>query len=300
MNRSINLILLLSLFMMQDNAISKSPEPTYTIDQRAGAKEFKIYDGTLYQNKPDMREYGIVEIPMVYVSKIWKGWKDMNSKQRSALPQRAVVREIAKSVNPSDGSVIVNVEHWNIRAKGSELQENVTKYVQLLEWFKQDNPKVKWGYFARPPVRDYNRSILGPEHYKYRRWQRMNDGLKPLAEVVDIIYPSLYTRYNDPASWREYAKQNIAESRRLADGKPVIAFLWPQFKKSDQNYSQEYIPAGFWREQLETVYEYADGVVIWGGWDVKRRGKADWSEDLAWWQVLKRFIRDKGIQPVEH
>jgi hypothetical protein len=203
-------------------------------------------------------------------------------------------------VNPSDGRVIINVEHWNIRAKGREQRDNVTKYVQLLDWFKQENPQLKWGYFARPPVRDYMRSILGPEHYKYQRWQRMNDGLKPLAEVVDIIYPSLYTHNNDPVSWREYAKQNIAESRRLAGGKPVIAFLWPQFKKSDQTYSQEYIPADFWRVQLETVYEHADGVVIWGGWDDKRRGKADWSEDLAWWQVLKRFIRDKSIQPVEH
>lgn len=294
------LALLIGVVSHELYAVSGSPEP---ILAEAGhppvSGDFRFYDATLYKGKPDLGRYGIIDIPVVYVSRIWKGWKNMNDRQRSALPDRLGVLETARSVHSVSGRAVIDVEHWDIRARGREIHENVGKYVQLLEWFREGNPDIEWGYFARPPVRDYKRSILGRDHHKYFRWQKMNDALKPLAKLADIIYPSLYTRYNSPSEWQEYARQNIAESRRLAGGKPVIVFLWPRFKKSDQSYSLEYIPADFWRLQLETVYELADGLVIWGGWDSRKGGRAIWSEQLVWWQELKRFLKEKAINKVE-
>jgi hypothetical protein len=40
---------------------------------------------------------------------------------------------------------------------------------------------------------------------------------------------------------------------------------------------------------LNTVYQHADGVVIWGGWG--DNGPESWNEEAPWWQVTKRFMQ---------
>jgi hypothetical protein len=40
--------------------------------------------------------------------------------------------------------------------------------------------------------------------------------------------------------------------------------------------------------ELLTVRQYADGLVIWGGWGTG--GPQPWDEDTPWWQVTKRFL----------
>ncbi|MDO9084545.1 MAG: hypothetical protein Q7U56_14825, partial [Humidesulfovibrio sp.] len=99
---------------------------------------------------------------------------------------------------------------------------------------------------------------------------------------VDIIFPSLYTFYDDPAGWKKYAIATIQEAKRY--GKPVYPFLWYQYHDSNKLLGGKPIPAAIWRMQLETCLKYADGVVIWGGY------KELWSEEAAWWQETKTFM----------
>ena len=117
---------------------------------------------------------------------------------------------------------------------------------------------------------------------KMRAWAEANDALKGLASHVDVIYPSLYTFYDDPEGWKKFAKANLQEAKRY--GKPVYAFLWPMYHDSNKLLSGKPIPADVWRMQLETCLEYADGVVIWGGY------KELWNEEAGWWKETKAFL----------
>jgi len=99
---------------------------------------------------------------------------------------------------------------------------------------------------------------------------------------VEVIFPSLYTFYNDQKSWDIYAKGMIEEARRY--NKPVYVFLWPEFHVSNRILKGKEIPAKFWRHQLELCRGLADGIVIWGGWQER------WKEDAPWWIETKAFL----------
>ncbi len=123
-------------------------------------------------------------------------------------------------------------------------------------------------------------------------------------------------------AWKAYAIANISEARKYH--KPVYAFLWPQFhdetkaclearKKQGDLTSPKIlgckdpgrdgvstIPGDYWRFQLETVYELADGLVIWDYSKSKDEG-GDWNDltncknSSHWWFQTLDFLYDKGL-----
>ena len=125
----------------------------------------------------------------------------------------------------------------------------------------------------------------------YKQWQRENDAVSSLASDVGIIYPSLYTFYDDVDGWVRVAKENIAEARRISHGKPVMPFLWPQYHDSAHALAFQPLPKDFWERQLATVHSDADGVVIWGGWDFKNHKVSEWDEGAEWWTATKEFLQ---------
>jgi hypothetical protein len=137
------------------------------------------------------------------------------------------------------------------------------------------------GLYGILPIRDYWRAI---DPVKKLLWQAENDKLESLVDFVDVLYPCCYTFYDDRAGWVKYATANIQEARRLSKGKPVIVFLWPQYHNSNATLIGQLIPSDYWRLQLETAKQYADGVVIWGGFQVQ------WDELAPWWIETKDFI----------
>jgi len=100
---------------------------------------------------------------------------------------------------------------------------------------------------------------------------------------ADVVFPSLYTFYDNQAAWDIYAKGMIEEARRY--NKPVYVFLWPEFHVSNILLRGTNIPAKFWRHQLEFCSALADGIVIWGGW------KEKWNETADWWVETKLFMK---------
>ncbi len=115
----------------------------------------------------------------------------------------------------------------------------------------------------------------------------MDDELRPLARKVDILFPSLYTYYDDVEGWRTYARITLEEARRF--GKPVYAFLWPEFHDSNEKLKGHYLPVDFWRMEMELCYELADGIVIWGGW------QQTWDDHAPWWIETKAFLAEHGM-----
>lgn len=245
---------------------------------------FIIFDGTLYSNKPDFSAYGVQPITIVYAGKFGADWY----KSSNRLPSIEAVEAVAQEAREKGFTVVLDIEHWPLKGLPELVEDSKKKYKTVLEWFKSAAPGLTVGYYGAMPLRDYWRAIKGPVDPDYHSWQGDNDQIAPLADV-DALFPSLYTFYPDQVGWKKYAIAQIEEARRHAGGKPVYAFLCPQYHDSNRILGGQYVSQAYWKLQLETTRQYADGIVIWGGWGANNR-PAEWDESAGWWQVTKEFL----------
>jgi len=125
---------------------------------------------------------------------------------------------------------------------------------------------------------------------QYRDWKETNKELDTLATHVDVVFPSVYTFYDDLDGWKDYARQTIVESRQY--GKSVYAFLMPEFHFSNKILGNHEIPGDFWRAELELCFELADGVVLWGG-------PQHWDQNAPWWLETKSFLAAHNLTPIQ-
>ncbi len=251
---------------------------------------FRVFDGTMYSHKPDLSQHGIEPITMVYAQELWP-----EKAVTQSLPPREYVHDAIQSSlsRKTSGIIVLDIEQWRLDTE--KLQSvNIPKYKALARWAKEANPALQVGYFGMFPLPDYHRGSksLGALHYK--SWQWENARLRDLGSAVDVLFPEAYT---PPAlkreDWVTYAQSVIEEAR--AFGKPVYVFLWPQFY--DTGHTGEpwhYIPADYWNLQLHTAQRFADGVVIWGGYDPAQRNLERWNDSADWWQVTKSFMHERG------
>jgi len=202
------------------------------------------------------------------------------------LPQQQVVESTVRrrvAVDKSPPLLIIDLEHWPNVGNDAVVSDSVSKYVTLAQWTRNSAGGSAVGYYGVPPLRDYWRAIKEPGSSHYREWQAENDRFADLVAAVDVLAPSLYTFYDDVEGWQRYAAANIRESRRLAGGKPVYPFIWPQYHDSNRQLGGQYLPATFWLQQLQTLAASADGAIIWAGpgW---------WDERSSWWIATRSFI----------
>lgn len=254
--------------------------------QGAPDSRFKVFDGTLYEGKPNLAEYGMVPIDILYVSRFWPDAHLSQAMKR--LPDEKRVRLVGRAAAAKGQPVVVDIEHWSLRGSDAQVKVNLAKYVTVLQWLRDEASRLSLGYFGRLPMTAYGWALDDTHSRNYRRWQRENGRRGALAPFVDAIYPPLYTYSSNREDWVRYARANLREAHRY--GKPVYAFLWPQYAERNTVLGLQYLPAEFWRLQLETVRRYADGVVIWGGWDSHRNRPAAWDEAASWWSVTKAFL----------
>jgi hypothetical protein len=256
------------------------------------AKPFVVYDATLYHSKPDLTLHGIRSLKIIYVTEFGENWHNSSS-ARNGLPEESTVTRLAKQWSESERIVAIDIEHWPLTGDAVKVQESLAKYRQVAKWFHEAAPSMNIGFFGIVPMAAYGWSLGGEDSTEYRAWQEHNDRLIPLAEQVDVMFPHLYTYYPDQTAWVRYATENIKEARRY--GRPVYVFLWHRYESGGGFGGQE-IPPDYWELQLNTAYEHADGLVIWGGWG--KHGPEPWDEAAPWWQATKRFMsRLDGVAP---
>jgi hypothetical protein len=242
------------------------------------AQSFPVYDATYFINKPDLSQYGIKPFTIIYQYKMWPG--KFNASDTKTMPDRSMINAAVKG---STGLVAIDIEHWPITDP-----ESIKKLETVFQWFKSADPQAKIGYYGIIPQRDYWNTQQGANSAKYHSWQQTNDSVAPLANMVDVVFPSLYTFYPDSAAWQKYAIAQIQEAKRLAPGKPVYAFLWPQYHTSNRFLGGQYLPADYWTLELNTVKKYADGAVIWCCPD-----KETWNPQAPWWKATVAFLQGK-------
>lgn len=244
---------------------------------------FKTFDSTLYRDKPDLSAYGVMPMQNISAGNLTpSGW----TQNQSLLPDRASVE--MRASNLTQPIAFLDIEHWPLKGSHDVVVETIVKYLTVYVWAKAKRPDVQMGYYGRPPIRDYWRAVKGQDDPDYILWMVENDKFQLLADMMDVLYPSLYTFYDNQSGWVKYATANLSESRRMSKGRPVYAFLWPQYHDANATLKGQYLPADFWRLQLNTVKAHADGVVIWGGWSAT--GAAPWDDQAPWWIETKDFL----------
>lgn len=256
-------------------------------------RHFPVFDAMLYRNKPDLSATGMLPIVGAYAGHFGATWYRVPSQ----LPPKEKVQQVAREAVVKASLAFLDIEHWPQKGSLATVADSVNKYVQVAQWFREAAPGIALGYYGIPPVQDYWRAIDSASSADYVSWMSDNDRLRPLADTVDIFFPSLYTFYDDREGWRRQAIAQITEARRYGGGKPIYVFLWPQFHNSNPDVAWKYLPTDFWQLELNTARQYADGIVIWGGWGPENR-PVDWNELAPWWTTTKAFLAK--LKAAEH
>ena len=261
-----------------------SPAEPPTAPPVALPAKFVVFDGLLYKAKPNLGQFGLKPISVEYPDVLYPG----TSADLQNVPDATVVEKIAASANEATGIAAVDIEQWSVVGDPVTVAQSIGKYQQTLQMFQQDAPLLQVGFYAIAPIRDYWDVMAGPQSAGYLAWQQENDAVAPIAQQADAMFPSLSTFYTDHAGWKKYAIANIADAHRIAPGKPVYVFLWPQYDASTGAQGGEYLPDAYWKMELETAKQYADGVVIWSGWT------ETWDSNASWWLETQQFMTEIG------
>ena len=236
---------------------------------------FPVFDALLYRGKPTTVQLGLQPISVINAHAFWGPNQDRDE------PIERQVRAAARWF-PKDRIICLDVEHWS--AKGPQVDQSIRKLKSILMWVRDERPDLVLGYYGVMPLRDYWRATREPADEQFKQWVAENRRLEELAQHVDVIFPSLYTFYVDEDGWQAYALANLKQARRY--GKPVYAFLCPQFHDSNVKLKGQHLSGEYWAKQLRVCRMHADGVVIWGGW-------LQWWDDQApWWWRTVRFLHE--------
>jgi hypothetical protein len=257
---------------------------------RITGQPFPIVDSTVYQNRPNMNDFCISDVPLVYAQHLWA-----SGHEEETLPDRNRITGRAESYNRDGVRIIIDLELWISEWRGYDVADYIGHYTTVHEWFKSAAPDVPVGFYDVIPKRHYWPAQSDPNSSDYTNWQNANNVLFPIGEAVDVCHPSLYTFYDDQAGWVRFAKAMIAECRRIAPGKPVIPVIWPQYHPSNSSLRYQYVSPTYWRAQLEVLREHADGISIWGGW---HSGALQWDSSAPWWHETLDFIADGFGDPL--
>jgi len=247
---------------------------------------FKIMDATLYSGKPDLKQYGIQHVTMVEPQRWWKVANADASGRHAASVQNA------KGLAGNQEPVIIDLE-LPITRSTPGADENIKQYLDVVSAMREAGYDRPLAFYGSLPGREYWRALKGPGTPGYRDWQADNDRGSAIVPKVSALYPSLYTLYEDQAGWVKYAEANVAEAKRIGQGRPVYPFLWPQYHDSAHALAYQYLPPAYWSLQLRTMAQVADGLVLWGGWDFTNGRPQPWDDTAPWWQATLAFIRSQ-------
>lgn len=274
---------------------ARAAQPTNAELPLKRESECLFFDGMMHAKKPDLRRYGIEPLHIVYESWIWNRSDPVDS-----LPDAAKLREQVKRAALARRMLVLDVERWAVDDRASDVQfaEHAARLLQIASDVRKYDSSVRVGYFGLFPDTYQRAALQDPSARLHRQWLQTNERASALAHGMDVTLPELYTYTESESNWVKSAKLHIAQARKYM--KPVYVFLWPQYAATTANARKDtFIPVSFWTAQLQTACTYADGVVIWGGWDPDKSQPAEWSSAEPWWRATTEYLQGvRGTQPV--
>ncbi len=207
--------------------------------------------------------------------------------------------------------VALDIERWGSWPFESlaQTRRSARLYRQTAARFKK-TAELPMCFYAVFPNSGIAISTQAVRDEKYRaQWQQANKIIAhEVLETLDILCPQLYTYYDTPGAdgrqkaidqWKRFASDTVALARQFAPGKKVYPFIWPQFHAGGTFKDYPYVPAEYWRAQLEHLKTIADGAILWGGYDFAHKDQQTWSPDAPWWQVLQQvFPQQTGTNTI--
>ncbi|MEM6315159.1 MAG: hypothetical protein AAF743_13785, partial [Planctomycetota bacterium] len=214
-------------------------------------------------------------------------------------------------------TAIFDIEHLPISVvdDGAEaVDRSMAVYQAVIDFARAEFPEMKIGFYGTFPNREYWTPIYyrralqaaanGEGGYwesnvqrftdQYNAWQTSNEYLRPWAEQVDVIYPSLYTFGQNQEEWQWYAEENIKQASTF--GKPVVPFIWNRYHQGFVQRKWELLESDYWRMQLDLVREQSAGVVIWDfngtRTNLPFNVVDDYNGDEAWYLETVDFLED--------
>ncbi|HET9172856.1 MAG TPA: hypothetical protein VFN97_25745 [Actinospica sp.] len=222
----------------------------------ADAPAFPVYDNTFYSNV-NLERVGAVKSNVVYESPVaqlsgqnpddFSGARPPGAEL--AVPAKADYEALIQRTARHPGPVVLDFETLYLKGSRAVAERRFEKLRTLLEWAHEAVPGRTVGYYG----------VLGntlPRYYKLER---------RLAEREDALFPSLYTFTDNRPGWRAKFGRIMAEAAAVAPGKPVYAYLWPQYHDGTK-LAGRYLTPDHWRYELQTARQMCSGVVIWSPW----------------------------------
>lgn len=255
-------------------------------ENKTSSSNFKIYDATIFSDKPDISQFNIGYIKIIYPNEIWiDGGSNKMPPSNSILKESA--ERVLKKIDNTVEFICLDIESWPVVGDIKSVTINKMYFIDTIKRYKAAMPGKKIGLYGVLPIRNYYDAI-NQDSPGYFKWKSSVENLADIAREVDVVFPSLYTFTTNQDEWVKYAESNIRAAKQF--NKPVIPLIWPQYHQSNKVVGLEPIPADFWRLQLETIAANADGVIIWGGWDTKNRKRYKWDDNAEWWTTTKNFV----------
>jgi len=219
-----------------------------------GLSSFPVYDNTFYSNV-DLERFGAVKSNVVYEAPVAQlsGQDPKNfrgarpSWAELALPSRAAYEALVQRTARHPGPVVLDFETLYLRGSSAAAHRHFRKLHTLLAWAHEAVPGRTVGYYG----------VLGNTAPRYFPLERR------LAQRENALFPSLYTFGDDRAAWRARFRGIMAEAAAIAPGKPVYAYLWPQYHGGSR-WAGRYLTPDHWRFELAEATRRCSGVVIWG------------------------------------
>lgn len=222
----------------------------------ADAGAFPVYDNTFYSNV-NLEQIGAVKSTVIYEAPIaqlagqnpknFRGGRPRGAEL--ALPPKADYEAYIQRTATNPGPVVLDFETLYLKGRRSIAERHFQKLRQLLRWAHEAVPGRVVGYYG----------VLGNTSPQYFSLERR------LAEGEDALFPSLYTFSDNRSAWHARFVSIMAEAAKVAPGKPVYAYLWPQYHGGTK-LAGKYLTPDHWRYELDTAQQLCSGVVIWSPW----------------------------------
>jgi hypothetical protein len=272
-------LLLCSLLACKKSAPLTTPAP--------GDKTFTIFNAMQYQNMPDLTSQGLKPISLINETSLFTSSTNL-APDSSKIAVLATQSNVTASV-----PVVFDIEDWSYSS--SELDTTIAWFLEVIRVFKQTY-LGSMGFYGVVPNDAYNWDDIEPVGgATYIKWQTLNTALTPIADQIDLFFPSFYTDDNDTTSWNEFVQATLSELKKYPVHKPVYAFLWPQYHDGTPNQYQ-FLDTAVWRYELETLYPLVDGIVIWSSSKIIAGVDSDWNPSWPWWVTTEAFISEHNIQ----
>lgn len=245
-------------------------------EEPADTKTFHIYDAMFYEGKPDLNEYKISDIRLIYEAFLLGDDKEIDFDK--------VETQISLAKLTGVKTICTDIEDWYSSRDAAGISTGLS---QVFNKFKEAIPGCNVGNYG-VPVSDlnilrYNVNMVGKtESELLARWKSSSAKRMDAAEVSDVLYPSLYAMNTDIDQYikdlettAEYIKSNFPD-------KKVYAYLWPQYynlHSSPVDYYMQFISPEHWTRMLEACYENFDGVILWSnGRDTDGQTMVAWTD----------------------